>query len=865
MDGSGPSVVKGLRRLTAVVAPAVGRWMAQAGSAGRLPALRGKLTLDRHNADGPRPGRRGMAAAVAGNVPVSLYRRVLTTGGLLHYSYVSPYLSHLFAPVGHPQPAMQALAFAHPDDRAEFLEGLLASARDQTLHLYVFRMLASDGTIRWFETRGVPRRLPNGDTVWDGCSLDVTVRHDAEAALAAVASNVPGIIFRRVLRPDGTVVDEHTGGALRDVFGLKEGEYPSLDRSLAFVHPDDRAVAVAASEASARDLTMMNIEVRTLLPDGSIRWLLTRANPRRADGGGVIWDGVATDTTEWHDTDRELTANRWRLQALTANVPGLIFQRIHRSDGTVQYTLVGGSEASGTGLREWTYDSLEEALKFVHPDDYARTVAANLAATRDVKPMVNENRIVLSDGDVRWVVTRTVSRLLPDASVITEGVSLDVTARHEAEVRAAWLARYDQLTGLPNETLFEDLVRRDAPLIAAGGGKMAILVVGLDHFHEVNESRGHAAGDEVLKKLTDTLTAALGSEQIVARGAGGDEFLIRLRGASVEDISNRMHVILGLVGAGVSIGDDAVFLSTCIGASVYPDDGNDPVALMRYAGQALREAKSIGTGNCRFFTAALDIRVQERFSLHTRLRGAIETGEIVPRYQPQMDYATGRIMGAEALARWQHDGTVELPARFIPLAEETGLIVPLGRHMLERACADWVACFPGADGPNLSVNVAARQIADPGFLDTLRSVLAQSGLAAARLKLEITESALMVQDESAIDLMRSLRDLGVSLAIDDFGTGYSSLQYLARLPVDTLKVDQSFVRELTNGREAASIVQAIVDMAHRLDMATVAEGVETAEQETYLRAYRCDAGQGYLYARPMPIDAFVAFHRQGTR
>jgi len=808
-------------------------------------------------------------AAIAENVPGLMFRRVRMPDGRYAYPYASRSRAIPIAGHAEPLPAEQAFDFVHPEDRSRVIAEVETSARGLVPHVSEFRVRDDTGAEYWVESRSLPRRLLDGATEWDGLVVDVSARHKAEEEasesrrrIEAIAGSVPGMLFERVMLPDGRMYHPYTSGTATSLFRVHRHEPVPLDKALGFVHPDEREEITAAIVESARTLAPSLLEYRMVAEDGAVRWIESRSMPRRMADGGTLWHGVAIDVTARREAEEALADSRRLFAAVAQNVPVVLYRRVLTADGRMHYTYVSRdlSAALRSGGGPMPAD---EALRYIHAEDRQTFLDRLLASARDLVPFECEFRVVAPDGRTHWIETRSLPHRLADGGTEWDGIAIDVTGRHEAEERATWLARYDQLTGLPNRALFEDFVRRAIQEAAGGSEQLAVLLVGLDRFRLVNETLGQAAGDAVLQAIGRQLDSRIGERSVVARQSG-DEYLVLLREeAGVEGVSNRLRDMLAAVAEPVDVGGETVFVTASIGAAMYPDDGIDPAALVKHAELALHEAKAMGPATCRFFTATLDARAQERFAMQARLRRAIDEDEFAVYYQPQIDLVSGNVIGAEALVRWRQGTRIELPGRFVPLAEETGLIVPLGRRVLRRACADWAERFGGKNETlDLSVNVSARQMADEGFLGVLREALKDSGLAAGRLKLEITESALMAQDEQAAMLMRTLQDIGIRLAIDDFGTGYSSLQYLARLPVETLKVDQSFVRVMAENREAASIVQAIIDMAHRLDMGACAEGVETSEQEIFLRAYHCDACQGFLYAPALPIAEFVAFREQ---
>lgn len=437
------------------------------------------------------------------------------------------------------------------------------------------------------------------------------------------------------------------------------------------------------------------------------------------------------------------------------------------------------------------------------------------------------------------------------------GASLDITKRKATEARMDFLAHHDPLTGLPNRLLARDRFLQAASHAERQNRKLAMLFVDLDHFKTINDSLGHPVGDSLLLEVARRLGHCLRDTDTVSR-QGGDEFLVLLTdlhdgdeaGSIAEKIEEALVVPFELMGHELTT-------SLSVGISIYPDDAMDFDTLLKMADTAMYSAKEAGRNTHRFFDERMNADAIEHLSLRNDLRRALERSEFVVYYQPQLNVVSGQVVGAEALVRWRHPerGLVP-PGSFIPIAEDSGLIVPLGEWVLHQACHDAAGWNAAGHQVGVAVNLSALQFKRGNLEDSVRAALHQSGLGAHRLELELTESILIKDTENVLAKVRRLHAIGVELSIDDFGTGYSSLSYLQRFQVDKLKIDQSFVRALTREQDSAAIVTAVIQMARSLNLRTIAEGVEDEETLAVLRSQGCDQVQGFLHARPMPVEDF---------
>ena len=495
-----------------------------------------------------------------------------------------------------------------------------------------------------------------------------------------------------------------------------------------------------------------------------------------------------------------------------------------------------------------------------HPMDIAAALGGPLSMPKNVS-------LIRRDG-IPIPIEDSVARIHDREGQVTGAVIVfrDVSAARALVLQLAHAAEHDSLTGLPNRLLLTDRINQAIALAERQGNKVAVLFLDLDHFKFVNDALGHPIGDKLLQSVAKLLVDCVRGSDTVSR-LGGDEFVALLSELQhSEDAAITARRMLKAVATIRSIGDHALDVSTSIGVSVYPDDGHDAGTLIKNADTAMYQAKEAGRKNYQFFKPFMNARAVERQVLEEGLSRAVERGEFALHYQPRINLRTGEIVGAEALLRWTHPtrGPVP-PAQFIPVAEDCGLILPIGAWVLRKVCQQaqaWAAA--GLPETTVAVNVSALEFRQEDFLDRLLATINETGLDPRFLELELTESVLVKMGGPAASVLRTLRESGISVALDDFGTGYSSLSYLRKFPVDALKIDRSFIDQVQSADGGyAAVVTAIIVMARSLNLRVVAEGVETWEQLAFLRAHQCDEVQGYYFSRPVPAEQFTRLLKTG--
>ena len=639
------------------------------------------------------------------------------------------------------------------------------------------------------------------------------------------------------------------------IFGLDDTSFAaSYEAFLERVHVDDRPGVDASVQRALETGLPYDITHRIVLPGGEIR--VVRENAEvvcDAAGAAVRMIGTVMDVTERERTVRALHESEETLRKVIEGLPVVLWMidvegRFVLSEGKgLEAIGLKPGQVVGRSLFEF-YAGFPEVV-----EDTRRVLAGHaFACTRQLGEVVFELRyspLRDHDGELKGAI----------------GVAIDVTERKKSEDRLAYLANFDPVTGLPNRFLFRDRLVHAMHSAERQDQRVALLFVDLDNFKHVNDSLGHAAGDQLLQQVAARLGAAVRTTDTVCR-LGGDEFTVILEGLARDEEAVRVAAnVLEQSARPYMLGAKEVYVTASVGIALYPQDGDSVDTLLMNADAAMYRAKENGRHGFEFFTKEINARAQERLELGNELRGALARDEFSLHYQPKLAFADGKVIGFEALLRWRNArlGAVP-PAVFVPILEETGLIVEVGEWVLREACR-WAAALPWPAGraPGVSVNLSARQFRHPHLDRVVQSALDETGLSAGRLELEITESSL-VDLQANLQTMDRMKRLGVGLSIDDFGTGYSSLSYLKRFPVDRLKIDASFVRDVAVDPDDAAIVTAIIGMAHHLQLRVIAEGVETPAQMEFLRRQGCDEVQGYALARPMPPDRaleWLAAHR----
>ena len=534
--------------------------------------------------------------------------------------------------------------------------------------------------------------------------------------------------------------------------------------------------------------------------------------------------------------------------------------------GNINFLNLVAQKMCGWTSEEATGRSLSEVFRII--DSATRQPVRDplrMAVKQDKPVGLYVDRVLVRRDGVEYPIESSGAPIRDRAGRIVGMVIVfhDVSAARAMSALMTHSAQHDVVTGLPNRVLLNDRITQAIALARRNENPLAVIFLDLDRFKNINDSLGHATGDNLLQSVSRRLLASVRKSDTVSR-QGGDEFVILLsETTNPEDAATSAKKILLSLSGPHSIGGRDLFIDGSIGISVYPGDGEDAETLIKNADTAMYHAKECGRNNFQFFEAEMNSKAVERQSLESGLRLALERGEFLLHYQPKVKLRTGAITGVEALIRWlRPDRGLVPPSQFIPIAEDSGLILPIGRWVLREACRqarEWQDA--GLLFKRISVNVSAAEFRHKDFVEGVRTILAETGFEASRLELELTEGVLMNDAESTASVLKALKAMGLHLAVDDFGTGYSSLSYLQQFPIDVLKMDQSFVQRISSDPNDTTIVRAIIDMGRNLKHRVIAEGIETQEQLAFLQARHCSEGQGYLFSRPLAATQMASLIR----
>jgi diguanylate cyclase (GGDEF)-like protein/PAS domain S-box-containing protein len=675
--------------------------------------------------------------------------------------------------------------------------------------------------------------------------------------LSALASTVPGVLYQRVVRPDGVIRYTYISENAFDLFGVTAEKILSDPEAL-FQHygPDYRQSFRQRLLKASQDMTMWDVEATIHRPDGKKRYTHAIAKPSRQSDGSVLWTGVILDATRIKEAEIAASAAEYRtretiVESLSQGL--LLFDRDDRLTLRNSHFLTLHPALETVVVPGTSYDDILQA----ELDPRVNTSLISFDANDELVDRL------LRHGEAHLVYEREMAgdRCIlvneyktPDGGTVVLYTDISELKRRERKIEH--LAHHDALTGLANRVLFREKLEQAITLNATGHG-CALFCLDLDRFKAVNDTLGHQIGDLLLKEVAVRIQHALRGDDVPCR-LGGDEFAVVVQPVgNSEEMTSLAWRLLNAVSQPYEIQNHTIVIGTSIGIAVVGQDGDTPEQLLKNADLALYRAKTDGRGTFRFFEAEMDAKAQARRLMEMALRAAVAQEALEVHYQPLIDAHTSQIVGAEALVRWNHpDRGYVPPVEFIPLAEETGMINEIGFWVLSKACQD-AARWP--EDIRIAVNLSPGQFKNGDFCEFVKATLERTGLAANRLELEITETMLLRNTEENLKILADLKALGIRISMDDFGTGYSSLGNLRSFPFDKIKIDKSFIADLNKRHDAAAIVRAILTLGRSLGMTTTAEGVETRDQMAYLRAEGCIEIQGFYFSQAVTNVELIAF------
>jgi diguanylate cyclase (GGDEF)-like protein/PAS domain S-box-containing protein len=680
----------------------------------------------------------------------------------------------------------------------------------------------------------------------------------SESLLKMLLEELDCMIYR--CRADENWTMEFVSNGCFDLTGYNPDEliYNSRISFKEITHSEDIGRIRYEINSAIANNRPFEIEYRIHHADGSIRWVWERGRAafHQEDHEEVI-HGFIQDITERQNNKEILAETESRYRSIFENTIEGIFQTT--PDGN--YLDVNPALAHIYG-----YNSPKELIKALSNISQQLYVLASRRDEFEQKMLKDgsvknfESQVYKQDRSIIWISENARAVHNPDGQLLYyEGTVEDITERKTFEKEISHQATHDSLTNLPNRSLLKDRLRQYIQNTNRETAQLAILFIDLDHFKNVNDSLGHAAGDVLIKVVAERLQKCMREGDTVAR-LGGDEFVLALPNihAGTEIMSHAIQRILDIIQLPCVIEDKEFYIGCSIGVSVFPDDANDVDTLLKNADMAMYKAKQLGRNNFQFFTEELNKIVIESLEMEHDLRQAILEEQFELYFQPKTSVSFDKIIGVEALLRWRMPakGLIS-PIEFIPLAEKTGLIETIGKWVIEAACKQlktWID--KGINITPLSINISPRQFNQTNLLETIEYCLHKYNISAGLLELEITESCMVNDEKRFIQTLNQMKTIGLQLSIDDFGSGYSNLNYLKTMPVDFLKVDRSFIEGIENDDKSRAIYRAIVSIAHNLNLPVISEGVETKEQHDFLRSINCDAIQGFFFSKPLPADEF---------
>lgn len=727
-----------------------------------------------------------------------------------------------------------------PEDRDDLFKSVMQSKALLTFWSHEWRIRTPSGKVKWLNGTGNPRRLENGDTLWNSVIIDVTSERVNRAALDSFFEqnmnlNMIGDLQGRIVRVNG-LWEEVLGYSINELQGSE---------FMSYVHPDDvvstqQEVQIIDREGISSD----RFENRYRHKDGHYRLLSWSSRMSKEDG--LIY-AAARDITESRQAEK-------RLQQ-AATVFSSTAEGVMITDTSLHILQVNEAFEEITGYRsEEIVGQTPRILRSGrHQQDFYQVMWHAINETGSWRGEIWNRR---KNGEV-FPQLLTISSVFDEDSQVTSyvGAFTDISSIKKHQQRMDYLAHHDPLTGVPNRLLFHSELRQAIRRTKRQETTLALVLIDLDRFKHINDSLGHAAGDALLVEIVHRFRSVLRSDDILAR-LSGDEFVVLLDDIDgPKKAAQIANSLLKVLEKPFAVSNTELSITASLGLSLCPQDTDNASTLLSNADAAMFKAKDEGRNTYLFYSAEFTSQAFEFVFLENALQKALEAGQFFLVYQPQYDLTERRMVGMEALIRWRHpDQGMIAPDRFIPIAEQSGLIRRIGRWVLEKACSQgrqWLDA--GYAVGRIAVNVAGPQFNARGFVDEVTGILKKTGFPAHHLELEVTESFVMKQTESVIEKLRKLQSIGIEISIDDFGTGYSSLTYLKKLPIDKLKIDRSFVRDIPDDRDDMAISRSIVALAEALKLQVIVEGIETEAQADFFNSFPGVQGQGYLFSKPLTV------------
>lgn len=810
---------------------------------------------------------------------VALWEWDIVSGTLEWSSIVDPMLG--YAPMEFPRTFDAWRDSIHPDDKDEVLRQLDRHVHEQVPYAVEYRIRKKDGSCIWWGDVGSCLRDAEGRALqMSGACVDISESKATQEKLKIINRQFEDIVE---FLPDAALIVDHdkkimswnrameemTGVLKKDIVGqsYEKASIPFYGQPMPylmdFLDSPDELIATRYSMIKRKGRCLSAEAFAPALHGGKGAYIWVVAAPLCDDEGRVVGTIESIrDITEQKEADQALEKEHNLLRTLVDNIPDSVYVK----DKNGRKMLTNRSDLDFVGVQHET-DVLGKTDAEVFPGHLASEyIRDDETVLRSARPVINREEIVETvSGTKRWLLTSKIPLKDQNGQVTgLVGIGRDITDRKLLESKLLTMAHYDSLTSLPNRTLFLEKANMGLAHARRAGLKCAILFVDLDHFKSVNDTLGHSVGDALLKDTAVKLAECVRETDVMAR-LGGDEFIILLNdlddAEGAQYIAERIREKLNVPR--VVAGND-LFITASVGIVTYPHDGDTLEDLLKNADTAMYAAKETGRNAFCFYDHVMNQKAVTKMQVERGLRDALAKNELALFYQPIVGVKNGKVRGFEALLRWfRAEGGLVFPHEFIPVAEETGLIIPIGEWVLYEACRfNRTLVDAGFHDLLMSVNISVAQLRRKNIVDIIKGALDASGLDPCNLEIEVTESMFIDSFETATEVLNSIRALGVRISLDDFGTGYSSLVHLQRLPIANLKIDRLFIKEIAKDTDENAMIPAIIDLAHKLSLSVVAEGVETDIQLEKLQGNECDFYQGFFLSRPMPADDVMPFLRK---